>query len=250
MNKEKEEEINKIEKMDAYLKSREEIFDFIISRKTFNHLLTWFSIFAAILFIMGLFGGKVLLNHIVKKNIDKKISEKIDEEYLYLSERNKITELGDLAITSNNVEYFKKLKNTASSQKSDRVRTAVEAEILRIASFLSTWGYSGFIEEIKENELSTEQLFEMYKNNKDLNTRITILLYLSHRYHKNTPEFLLNIANTTDHLRLRYLSLGSLQVLLDDFSTNCLDYDSNYKLWLKNKEKYQKKIAKLNKNKK
>jgi len=100
-----------------------------------------------------------------------------------------------------------------------------------------------------EENLSAEEMMDLYKKTDDLNMKITILAFICQKFHKDVPDFLLTIANTTDNLRLRYLSLSSLQVLLKDSAANSLDYDINLELWEKNKEKYNNKVDEINKKK-
>lgn len=242
-----EKEIKELEKMHEYLKTRKEIFDFIINRNVRGVILLYLGIISVIFWL----GADAYIEYKVMGRVEKRLSEKIDEEYTYLSERNKITELGDMAISTYKIRYYEELKEYFSSKKPERIRTAAEAEILRIESYLSTWGYSGFnTYDAKESELSAEQLIELYKETDSFDIKISTLFWLIHNSNKEVPDFLLNIAKSTDNLRLRYISICSLQRLLMDFSVDRLDYDKNFELWEKSKEKFHKKIDELEKKKK
>lgn len=236
-----EKEIKELEERQEYLKARKEIFDYAISRSVLKFIIFYLSIISLIIWL----GGGAYIDYKVKGRVEKKLSEKIDEEYTYLSERNTITELGDMAISTYKIGYYEELNEYLSSKKSERICIAAKAEILRIESYLSTWGYSvlGFNPyNAKESELSAEQLIELYKETDSFDMKINTLFWLTHNYNKEVPDFLLNIAKTTDNLRLRYISLCSLQRLLIDFSVDRLDYDKNFDLWERNKENYYQRI--------
>ncbi len=242
-----EKEIKELEKMHEYLKARKEIFDFIINRNVLKSILFYLGIVSVIIWL----GANAYIDYKVKGRVEEKLSEKIDEEYTYLSERNTITELGDMAISTYKIRYYEELNEYLSSKKPERIRIAAKAEILRIESYLSTWGYSGFSPyDAKDSELSAEQLIEEYKETDSMDRKIATLLFLRDRFNKETPGFLLNIVKSTENLRLRYISLCTLQALLKDFSVDRLDYDKNSELWEKNKEKFHKKIDELEKKKK
>lgn len=236
-----EKETKEVEKMHEYLKARKEIFDFAINRNVRNVILYYLGIISVIIWL----GAGSYIDYKVKGRVEKKLSEKIDEEYTYLSERNTITELGDMAISTYKIRYYEEINEYLSSKKSERIRIAAKAEILRIESYLSTWGYSGLSFNpyiAKERELSAEQLIELYKETDSFDIKITTLFWLTHNFNKEVPDFLLNIAESTDNLRLRYISLCSLQRVLMDFTVDRLDYDKNFELWINNKENFCRRI--------
>ena len=230
-----EEKMKKLEKMQEYLNARKEIFDFIINRNVRNVILCYLGILSVVLLV----GGDAYIDYKVKGRVEERLSEKIDEEYTYLSERNNIVELGDQAISTNKIRYYEDLKVYLSSKKPERIRTAAKAEMFRIESYLATYGYSGFDPyDTKESELSADQLNELCKETNSMDRKISAFYFLCHRYNKETPDILLSIAKSTENLRLRYISLNTLQLLLRDSSNTRLNYDENFELWEKNKEKF------------
>ncbi len=234
-----EKEIKELEKMHEYLKTRKEIFDFIINRNVRGVILLYLGIVSLIIWL----GFGAYIEYKVMGRVENRFSEKIDEEYTYLSERNTITELGDMAITTYKIRYYEKLKEYLSSKIPERIRTAAKAEILRIESYFSTWGYSGFNPyNAKESELSADQLIELYKETDSMDRKITTLFFLRYRFNKETPDFLLKNAKSTENLRLRYILLCTLQELVKDSSVDRLNYDNNFDLWTNNKENFYRRI--------
>lgn len=254
MNKYSEEEIKKIE---SYLKSKKEILSFVLSRRIFTIILFYLSIISLFLWL----GGNSYINHIVKTKIDKIISEKIDEEYTYLSERNKITELGDLAISTGKIKYYDNLRKFIDSKKQERIKNAAKAELMRIENFFFASGDEYFPEEkleyfspegkiFKGRNIPTEELVRIFHKTDSFGEKTTILMTLDHRYEKNIPEFLLGVAFDTDNLRMCRVALRTLQILINDFSANQFDYEENEKLWHKCKENFYKKVEEIQNKKK
>jgi len=85
-------------------------------------------------------------------------------------------------------------------------------------------------------------LIKLYMETDSFDKRMTVLFWLTHNVNKEVPDFLLKIAKSTDNLRLRYVSLSSLQRLLMDFSVSRLDYDKNFELWTNNKDNFYRRI--------
>lgn len=250
MNKYSKEDIEKIEE---YLKSKNEIIKFVLNRR----ILAIIFFYVGIISILLMLGGGSFLNHIVKVRIDKAISEKVDEEYSYLSHRNKITEIGDLAISTGKITYYEDLIKYLDSKKQERILIAAKAEILNVESFFIFHGDQYFSEEkleyvssdgeiFKSYKIPTEGLIKIFRKTDNFGKKTTVLQILQYRYEKNIPEFLLDVAFATDNLRMRYLALITLQILIDD-SANPFNYEENKNLWQKCKEDYLIKVEKLKK---
>ncbi|MDP3732760.1 MAG: hypothetical protein Q8R31_07065 [Candidatus Omnitrophota bacterium] len=248
MDKYSGEEIKKIEK---YLHSKKEILNFVLSRQILTTIVFYLSVISLILWL----GGKSYIEYIIKTRIDKAISEKIDEEYTYLSERNKITELGDLAISTGKIKYYDNLGEFLDSKKQERINNAAKAELMRIENLFFASGDEYFPEEklkytspdgkiLQGYAIPTEGLIELFHKADRFGEKTTILMMLDHRYEKNIPDFLLKVAFNTDNLRMRYVALRTLQILIDDFSVNQFDYEENEKLWYKCKEDFYKRVEK------
>jgi hypothetical protein len=251
-----DQEKDQIDRMEEYLNSKKEIFDFIINRNVFKSILFYFGIISIVFWL----GGSAYIDHKIKARIDKIMSEKIDEECTYLSKRNKIMELGDLAISSGQTKYYEELKQYLGIEKQQRICNAAKAELLRIESYFFGHGDEYFprksVEYIapdgkitKGYRISSEDLIAVFKKTSHFGEKTTILEMLQHRYDKCVPDFFLEVAQNTNNIRMRFIALRSLQILLDDFSVSRFDHSENIKLWNNNKENFYERVRKIKEEK-
>jgi hypothetical protein len=246
-----------LERMEDYLKKREEIFDFVIHRKALRTLLFWFSIFSAILFLLAAFGGKTVLDHVVRQRVNMAIAERVDEEYSYLKKRNEIAEEADKAIATGRVEYYDHLAALACDQRQQqRVRVAADAEALRVELFVVFHGKAPYYpaeklrytdesgQQFAGRAIPTEGLKRVYHQATGAGERTAALEVLGGRLERGVPEFLLGVAQETANLRERYVALSMLSVLLGEFPEDALDPSSGRDLWDKEKEGFYRRVKK------
>ncbi len=240
---------NQIEKMEEYLSSKKAIFDFIINRNVRKTILLWFTAVSIVL----LLGGSAYIEHRITHRIEETMSEKIDEEVTYLRDRNKITELGDLAISTGEIKYSEKLRKYLASKKQKRIYSAAQAELSRIESFFSGPGYelwkmndveytSPDGKVIKGLTIPPKPLMKMFQETSQVEDKSTILVMLSYQKKEGIPEFFLEVGLNTNYLRMRYVAFSCLQRVLHDFSTDPYDCGQNEELWEKNKEDFYKTV--------
>jgi len=253
MNKDpKVEQTNKIAE---YLKTHEEIFNFIIHRKINLYLLQILSIFSVVFALIGFFGVKFYIDYMVNNLVTKTISDKTNEEYSYLSKRNKITELGDMAISTAKTEYYEEIKKYIASKEQQRIYNAAKSELMRVDFFffvnISDYSLSeleGLVyttqegKTIKGFDIPSKGLIEIFYKSKDVREKICTLLMLDSHKEEGVPEFLLEVVRNSNDMRIRHTALRSFQILVGNFPENRFDYKENELLW----EKHQKEFYKIN----
>ena len=244
MNK-KTESKKSSDEIQEYIKSKEEIFEFALSRRVLKIILFYLSIITAVLFI----GGNSYINYVIKSHVSEEFSQRVKGEVEYLTEHNKITETGDRAIATAKIKYYEDLKSYFNKNISERIQIAAKAEILRIESFFTTGVNQYYPEEKVEyidsngektigEKISTENLMKEYDKTDIIGKKTTILALLMFRNDKSIPEYLLKIAKETDDLRIRRVALCSLKYLLNDYNVNQFDYEGSEQLWNNKKEEY------------
>jgi len=252
---EEDPKITQTEKIKEYIKKHEEIFDFIIHRKVLNNLMLYTSIFLAILALVGFFGGKIYIDNLVNKSVMQALSDKTNEEYSYLSKRNEITELGDMAISTGKTEYYEKIKTNLNLKEQKRIYNAAKAELMRVDSFfyvyinnyslkeLNSLVYTSLDKKIITGfDIPTEGLIAIAHEAKTISEKAKAIMMLDSHPKKGVPEFLLEVIRDTNNMRIRYTALRSLHVVMDNFPENQFDYKSNKMFWEKHKEDFYKNI--------
>lgn len=237
---EKKEDLNKeienIDKMESYLKAKKEIFDFVIRSKVLHYSLFYLSVVAVILAI----GGNAFIEYKIKDGINTMIADRINDEAQYLEQRNKITQLGDIAISKGSMNSYRELEKIHLNNSDEKIRQGADAEIKRVESFMSDWfNYypENKLEHINKegkiivgHKIPTPILKTMLLKSKDIGKITTILQIIYDRREKDLPQFLLKVARETFHLRIRFVALRDIQYLVEDFTANPYNYE-NFEQW-------------------
>ncbi|MFA7257862.1 MAG: hypothetical protein WC047_09850 [Kiritimatiellales bacterium] len=237
----------KTNRIEEYLKFKEEIFNFVLGRRVHKYILSYFGVISVVL----LLGGNSYIKYVAKAEVDRVIAREIGEEHTYLRAVNQITEFGNLVITTGKVAYYNAIKEFISSEKQERIVNAAKAELMRIENFFVWSGDENYPtddvecsapsgELLKGHKVPTKNLIEMFDNTEQFGKKTTILEILWHRREKGVPEFFLKTARNTDYLRIRYVALQGLQIELDSFSTNPFDLEANEVLWERSKDDFEK----------
>ena len=237
----------KREEIKEYLKTKEDVFNFLLTKKILGIILSILSVIAVIFWV----GFSSYIEHTVKTEINKSIAENIKEEYDFLKARNEIGELTDLAISTGLIKYHDELKKHQSKPFKEKIQIIAKAEIRRVEAFFSYHGDEYFSDEdvmvkndsgqiIKGYNIPAELLIKKFHETDNFGEKTTILPMLSNRYEyvDVVPSFFLEVAENTDNLRMRYVALTSLQHIIDNYGANRFNLNANINLWKQEKNNY------------
>ncbi len=202
----------------------------------------YFSIFATIIALLIFFGGNAFIEYKIKNEINTKIAKTIDDDAQYLEQRNKITQLRDIAISKGSIPKYEELVTIAQNSSDEKIKQAAEAEVKSVEILYSVEKYFYPVDKLDHKtvngktlvgaDIPTPILMDMISKSEDIGEITTIIHVLHLRKHeKDIPQNLLKIARDTDHIHVRYSALLAIQKLVFDFTANPYRYKEFEDWW-------------------
>jgi len=172
-------------------------------------------------------------------------------EVVKLKDRNRLTELADMAISNMDVAAFKKLEKTANDSTKPELIPAAVSEMNRVKAFFATMTsargasitYKGPLgSELKDSDISTISLISDLRKNNNRVARIKIAELLANRKERNVPEALIEIMNNDTDLEVRKEALKSFDLITGHVSGDVFGFKVANDWWIENKAEIDKKL--------
>jgi len=172
-------------------------------------------------------------------------------EVVKLKDRNRLTELADMAISNRDVVAYSELEKIANDSTKPELIPAAVSEIKRIKTFFATMtSVKGLFliqkgplgTELKDNDIPTTGLISYLRNNNNWLARVKAAELLANRKEKGVPEVLIEIMKNDTNLEVRKVALQSFESITGYVSNDVFDFEAANEWWLKNKTDIDKKL--------